>query len=75
MLKPGTCHCVLILYELKWLLHFREILIEESNVQKVDPPVTVCGDIHGQYYDLKELFKVRVHVCIYSACTEWEMCY
>jgi serine/threonine-protein phosphatase 4 catalytic subunit len=36
----------------------REILIEESNVQRVDPPVTVCGDIHGQYYDLKELFKV-----------------
>lgn len=35
-----------------------EILMEESNVQHVDAPVTICGDIHGQFYDLLELYKV-----------------
>lgn len=34
-----------------------EIFIEEGNIQRVDTPVTICGDIHGQFYDLLELFK------------------
>ncbi|KAK6541390.1 carboxyl methyl esterase activity protein [Orbilia ellipsospora] len=36
----------------------KECLMEESNIQPVTSPVTVCGDIHGQFYDLIELFKV-----------------
>ncbi|XP_061392069.1 serine/threonine-protein phosphatase 6 catalytic subunit [Musca vetustissima] len=35
-----------------------EILLEESNIQPVSTPVTVCGDIHGQFYDLEELFSI-----------------
>lgn len=36
----------------------REILAEESNVQPVKTPVTICGDIHGQFHDLIELFRI-----------------
>ena len=35
----------------------KEILIEESNIITISPPVIICGDLHGQFYDLLELFK------------------
>ena len=35
----------------------KEILIEESNIIITSAPVIICGDLHGQFYDLLELFK------------------
>ncbi|KAJ4289504.1 putative serine/threonine protein phosphatase [Collariella sp. IMI 366227] len=36
----------------------KELLMRESNVVHVQAPVTVVGDIHGQFYDLIEIFKI-----------------
>jgi len=35
----------------------KDILQKEENVKHVRSPVTICGDIHGQYVDLLHMFK------------------
>mgnify|MGYP002717266085 CR=1 FL=1 len=44
----------------------RDILTNESNVQDVKCPVTVCGDVHGQFHDLMELFRIGGMYIIFS---------
>ena len=45
----------------------KDILTREGNVQEVKCPVTVCGDVHGQFHDLMELCQIGI-VIISAFC-------
>ena len=55
-LKNGECVSEQELRQL--CLYVSELLMEESNVQPVISPVTVVGDLHGQFFDLLNMFKL-----------------
>ena len=35
------------------------VLRKEPNVLEIHSPCSICGDIHGQFFDLLELFRVN----------------
>ena len=56
-LETLTTNKIITEHEVKQLCdRVKEIFMSESNVQPVSAPVIICGDIHGQYYDLLSLF-------------------
>ena len=55
-LQQGECVSEKALRQL--CQYVSELLMEESNVQPVLSPVTVVGDLHGQFFDLLNLLKV-----------------
>lgn len=49
-----TCNYISESQVIELCIKAKEVLVQEQNVQCVRCPITVCGDVHGQFMDLRE---------------------
>ena len=56
-LKPNTIIHIPEAHILHLLYKSRELLLSQPPLLELESPLLVCGDIHGQFYDLLRIFK------------------
>jgi serine/threonine-protein phosphatase PP1 catalytic subunit len=55
--KPGT-PCDLSVEDVVSLCkQAREVFLQQPMLLKLESPIKICGDLHGQYFDLLRLFE------------------
>ena len=56
--EPISIPAGLTIEEIEWILmEVKKIFLEQPILLEIRPPLTICGDTHGQFHDTLRLFK------------------